>query len=94
VQASAAPARNGRSSGGGGSAAPVGDAVFEALRDWRRGEAQSHSVPAYVIFQDKTLAVFAAGRPRSLDQLGGIAGVGRTKLDRYGDAVLRVLAGV
>ncbi|WP_304811335.1 DNA helicase RecQ [Falsiroseomonas sp.] len=94
VQASAAPARAGRSSTGGGSAAPVGDAVFEALRDWRRGEAQSQSVPAYVIFQDKTLAEIAAQRPRSLDQLGGIAGVGRTKLDRYGDAVLRVLAGV
>jgi ATP-dependent DNA helicase RecQ len=76
-----------------GTAAPVGDAVFEALRDWRRGEAQAQSVPAYVIFQDRTLAEIAAQKPRSLNQLGQIAGVGRTKLDRYGTAVLKVLAG-
>ncbi|MGG5885915.1 DNA helicase RecQ [Falsiroseomonas sp. HC035] len=87
----AAPASRGAR--GAGAAAPVGDAVFEALRDWRRGEAQAQSVPAYVIFQDRTLAEIAAQKPRSLDQLGQIAGVGRTKLDRYGDAVLRVLAG-
>jgi ATP-dependent DNA helicase RecQ len=84
---------SGRAARGGGVAAPVGDAVFEALRDWRRGEAQAQSVPAYVIFQDRTLAEIAAQKPRSLDQLGQIAGVGRTKLDRYGAAVLRVLAG-
>ncbi|NKC30834.1 DNA helicase RecQ [Falsiroseomonas selenitidurans] len=88
--AAPAPARAGRP----GSPAPVGDSVFEALRDWRRSEAQAQSVPAYVIFQDRTLAEIATARPRSLDQLGQIAGVGRTKLERYGDAVLRVLAGV
>jgi ATP-dependent DNA helicase RecQ len=84
---------SGRAARAAGAAAPVGDAVFEALRDWRRGEAQAQSVPAYVIFQDRTLAEIAAQKPRSLDQLGQIAGVGRTKLDRYGEAVLRVLAG-
>jgi ATP-dependent DNA helicase RecQ len=73
--------------------APVGDKVFDALREWRRGEAQAQSVPAYVIFQDRTLAEIAALRPRSLDALGGIPGVGRTKLERYGAAVLKVLGG-
>ena len=84
------PARASRPSGGAGT--PVGDKVFEALRDWRRSEAQAQSVPAYVIFQDRTLAEIVAARPRSLDQLGGIPGVGRTKLERYGAAVLKVLA--
>jgi ATP-dependent DNA helicase RecQ len=91
LRAGSAPTRAARPGGGGG--APVGDRVFEALRDWRRGEAQTQSVPAYVIFQDRTLAEIAASRPRSLDQLGGIPGVGRTKLDRYGVSVLKVLAG-
>jgi ATP-dependent DNA helicase RecQ len=76
---------------GGGGAAPVGDRLFETLRDWRRAEAQSQSVPAYVIFQDRTLAEIAAARPRNLDQLAAIPGVGRTKLERYGAAVLRLL---
>ena len=74
-------------------ATPAGDALFDALRDWRRAEAQAQAVPAYVIFQDRTLAEIAAARPRTLDQLGAIPGVGRTKLERYGDEVLRLVAG-
>jgi ATP-dependent DNA helicase RecQ len=81
-----------RPSRGASGAAPSGDPIFEALRDWRRGEAQAQSVPAYVIFQDRTLAEIAALRPRSLDALGTIPGVGRTKLERYGAGVLKVLA--
>ncbi len=92
LRAGTAPAGSGRGVRGGG-AAPVGDRVFEALRDWRRGEAQAQQVPAYVIFQDRTLAEIASAKPRSLGQLGAIPGVGRTKLDRYGDEVLRVLRG-
>lgn len=92
LRAGTAPAGGSRGVRGGG-AAPVGDRVFEALRDWRKGEAQAQQVPAYVIFQDRTLAEIAQARPRSLDQLAAIPGVGRTKLDRYGDEVLRVLRG-
>jgi ATP-dependent DNA helicase RecQ len=74
-------------------AAPAqGDSLFEKLRDWRRAEAQAQAVPAYVIFQDRTLAEIAAARPRSLDALAAIPGVGRTKLERYGAAVLRLIA--
>jgi ATP-dependent DNA helicase RecQ len=74
------------------AATPDGDALFEALRAWRRLEAQAQSVPAYVIFQDRTLAEIAALRPRTLDELGAVPGVGRTKLERYGAAVLTVIA--
>ncbi|WP_372619369.1 DNA helicase RecQ [Falsiroseomonas sp.] len=87
----ARPATRTRASTAAASVAPGGDRLFEALREWRRGEAQAQSVPAYVIFQDRTLAEIAAARPRSLDQLGAIPGVGRTKLERYGAAVLRIL---
>jgi ATP-dependent DNA helicase RecQ len=68
-------------------------AGFEALRAWRRAEAQEQGVPAYVIFHDRTLAEIAARRPSSLDSLAAIPGVGQSKLDRYGTAVLAVLAG-
>ena len=72
--------------------AASGDPLFERLREWRRSEAQAQAVPAYVIFQDRTLAEIAAARPRTIDQLGAISGVGASKLQRYGDAVLKVLA--
>jgi ATP-dependent DNA helicase RecQ len=69
-----------------------GDPLFERLREWRKAEAQAQAVPAYVIFQDRTLAEIAAARPRNLDQLGAIPGVGRTKLERYGAGVLRLIS--
>jgi DNA helicase-2/ATP-dependent DNA helicase PcrA len=65
--------------------------TFEALRQWRREEAQSADVPAYVVFTDATLTAIAEARPESLEQLAGLAGVGPSKLERYGEAVLQVL---
>ncbi len=67
---------------------------FEALRAWRRERAAEQRVPPYVIFQDRTLLEIAMAEPGALDSLGHIPGVGQTKLDRYGKAVLAALAGV
>ncbi len=49
------------------------------------------AVPPYVIFHDRTLIDIAGLRPRGLDDLGAVNGVGQAKLDRYGDAVLKVV---
>ena len=65
--------------------------LFEALRAWRKEEAQAQHVPPYVIFHDATLAEIAAARPATLAALGKAGGVGQGKLDRYGEAVLRVV---
>jgi len=74
-------------------AAPVtsDNPAFEALREWRKSEAKAQSVPAYVIFHDRTLAEIAERMPANLDQLAEVPGVGATKLERYGDAVLEVM---
>jgi ATP-dependent DNA helicase RecQ len=66
-------------------------ALFDALRSWRAGEAKSQAVPPYVIFHDATLREIAAARPQSLEELGQIKGVGASKLQRYGSRVLRLL---
>jgi len=64
---------------------------FELLRRWRAAEAKEQGVPAYVIFPDRTLASIAAAPPADRDDLLAVSGVGATKLERYGDAVMRVL---
>jgi ATP-dependent DNA helicase RecQ len=66
---------------------------FESLRAWRREEAARQHLPPYVIFQDKTLAEIARRRPASAAALAAISGVGESKLQRYGSAVLGVLRG-
>lgn len=86
-----------RRRGGPGNPAPInpGDGSspgFEALRSWRREVAREQQVPAYVIFHDATLAALAAARPRDRRDLAAIPGIGASKIERYGDAVLAILA--
>ena len=69
------------------SAAELDDAareLYERLRALRKRIADEQNVPAYVIFHDKTLAQIATERPRSLEAMAGITGVGTKKLERYG----------
>jgi ATP-dependent DNA helicase RecQ len=49
-------------------------------------------VPAYVILHDSTLAELARRRPQTVAELATVSGIGARKLDRYGGALLGVLA--
>jgi len=71
---------------------PVDETLFEALRSLRKRLADEQNVPAYVVFSDATLAEMAARAPATYAELLEVNGVGRTKLDRYGDAFLAVIA--
>ncbi len=71
----------------------VDDAVFQRLRAWRSEVAREHGVPAYVVFQDGTLAAIAQRKPVTLQELRGIAGVGDKKLERYGAQLLTLVSG-
>ncbi|HEX5239279.1 MAG TPA: DNA helicase RecQ [Sphingomicrobium sp.] len=68
------------------------DPLFDALREARRMLAAEAAVPAYVIFHDSTLREIAAARPSSLAELAQVNGVGRNKLERYGEAMLAAVA--
>jgi ATP-dependent DNA helicase RecQ len=79
-----------------GKTSPVPDnpgaaGTLDALRAWRRDTAQSHGVPAYVIFHDATLMEIASRAPASLDELATISGIGAKKLERYGSELLALL---
>ena len=67
-------------------------ARLDALKAWRAEIAREHSLPAYVIFQNVTLAEMARQHPLTLDDLSQISGVGAKKLEAYGAELLRVLA--
>ncbi|MBZ2197562.1 DNA helicase RecQ [Ruania sp. N2-46] len=70
-----------------------GQELFQRLRTWRAEVAKEQGVPAYVVFNDATLAGIAQARPADEAALSGISGVGEAKLARYGPAVLGVVAG-
>jgi superfamily II DNA helicase RecQ len=65
--------------------------VFDKLRDLRLTLARNEKLPAYCIFQDRTLREMAATLPKTREELLGIVGVGEVTLKKYGDAFLRVI---
>ncbi len=67
------------------------EAVREALIEWRRERHKSDGVPAYVVFDNKTLTAIAVRQPTDLGELAEISGIGPVKLERYGDEVLGVV---
>ena len=92
-RSSSAGSRSGRASGAE-DLDPAGAERFELLRSWRLETAREQDVPAYVVFTNATLVEIAREQPQTLGELAGIAGVGESKLERYGDEVLGVLAGL
>lgn len=66
--------------------------LFERLREWRKGRADEEKVPAFVVFNDATLQLIAEVRPTSERELLKISGIGRSKLEKYGEDVLGLLA--
>ncbi|WP_025915989.1 DNA helicase RecQ [Herminiimonas sp. CN] len=67
-------------------------ALFDKLRWWRVETARKNNVPAYVIFHDATLREIAKARPRSIDDLRGVTGVGEKKLETYGEQIVALIA--
>ncbi|MFP4405020.1 DNA helicase RecQ [Rhodosalinus sp.] len=67
--------------------------LLAALRARRRALAEAGGVPAYIVFNDRTLIAMAERRPATLDEMAGIPGVGAKKLETYGRAFLEVIAG-
>ncbi|WP_108260257.1 DNA helicase RecQ [Mangrovicoccus ximenensis] len=65
--------------------------LFSALKSKRSALAAAQNLPAYMVFNDKTLAEMAETRPATLDEMARINGVGAKKLESYGAAFLEVI---
>jgi ATP-dependent DNA helicase RecQ len=67
-------------------------ALFERLRQLRKQLADAAGLPPYVIFHDSTLRELAVRKPETLTDFARIPGVGQSKLDRYAQAFMEVIA--
>ncbi len=70
---------------------PVDEGLFQNLRALRAELARKKSLPAYVIFTDRTLREMAARRPATLLEMERVPGVGSHKLAQYGKQFLAVI---
>ncbi len=67
---------------------PESQALAARLKEWRAAEAKRLGLPAYMVLQDKTLAVLAHVRPGNPRQLLTIDGMGPAKVEKFGAAIL------
>jgi ATP-dependent DNA helicase RecQ len=65
--------------------------LLGALRAWRSQIARTRGVPAYVVLHDSTIDGIATARPRTLEQLRGIPGIGDKKLEHYGEELIALV---
>lgn len=70
----------------------VDDKVFELFRELRKSIADRTNVPAYVVFDDKTLRLICEKLPQNEDEFLSINGVGQIKLERYAKEFLALSA--
>jgi ATP-dependent DNA helicase RecQ len=67
-----------------------GEALAARLKEWRTGEAKRLRVPAYCVMHDRTLAAVAFARPTNPRQLLEIDGIGQTKVEKFGPAIIEI----
>ena len=69
----------------------ITNSLFETLRKLRYEISKEEEVPAYVIFSDAALRQMETNRPMSDQELIAIDGVGKAKLEKYGDVFIKAI---
>jgi ATP-dependent DNA helicase RecQ len=65
--------------------------LFVLLKNLRRRIAEEDEVPAFVVFNDASLAEMAQLQPDTQHEFLQVNGVGKTKLEKYGDRFLDLI---
>ncbi|MGH7625543.1 MAG: RecQ family ATP-dependent DNA helicase [Gemmatimonadaceae bacterium] len=88
-----APSTAGAAPVSGAELSPADATLVASLRSLRGTIARTEQLPAYCVFKDRTLTEMAVRRPRSLDALAALNGVGPAKLEKYGERFLALISG-
>jgi hypothetical protein len=67
--------------------------LYASLKKWRDGLAEENNIPAHMILPIKSMTEIVTFLPSSRKELAGISRMGKKKLEKYGDELLRILAG-
>jgi ATP-dependent DNA helicase RecQ len=68
-------------------------ALFDKLREWRLQKAREAGVAPFIIFPDSTFKNICVVLPSTMDELSNVSGMGKVKLEKYGEEILRVVNG-
>jgi superfamily II DNA helicase RecQ len=65
--------------------------LFKRLREWRGETSKAEGIPPYIICDNIQLAKIAVTRPKSLNALQEIKGIGNAKREKYGNDILKLV---
>ena len=65
--------------------------IIIALKTWRKDKANELQQPEFMVFPNATLEALAKGKPRKMEELSGVKGLGPAKITKYGDDLMAIL---
>jgi len=65
--------------------------ILLALKTWRKDKANEIQQPEFMVFPNATLEALAKGKPRKMEELSSVKGLGPAKITRYGDDLMAIL---
>ena len=69
----------------------LNEELFDKLKQWRKMKAYKENIRPYIIFSDATLTAICNTKPKSIQELMEIRGVGEKKIKAYGDEILSLI---
>ena len=66
--------------------------LFQRLKQWRKMKAYKENIKPYIIFSDATLTSISNMKPKNLEELMEIRGVGEKKIKAYGNEILKLIS--
>lgn len=70
----------------------VNPELLDILRSWRLEQARSEEVAAYRILTNKSIIEMQAKLPNTPKKLAKISGIGKVKLEQYGDELIEIIS--
>ena len=65
--------------------------VYNKLKNYRTIKARDIKKPAYIIFNNNTLCELSKFKPKNLEELKNINGLGENKISLYGEDILKLI---
>ncbi len=66
--------------------------IISKLKQYRNKIAEENSIPRYLVFNNKTLKDLIIKKPKSSIELESISGLGKSKINKYGDDLLKIIS--
>lgn len=69
----------------------IEERIYKQLLNWRHHIAIKHNVSQHAILSDRTIYEIVKLKPKTVALLNGVYGVGKVKLEKFGDGIIKAI---